>query len=142
MNAIEEYDAALERLRSGDTIRVPVGTRITNDAVSTEAGRGKGSIKKNRKGFDDLIRRIKEATQEQKANSQVNVETDVSKHNTASNQYFRMYQESLARELSLLYENQNLKEERVKLKSTIEKLNADLAELKRSKAPSKLHRVR
>jgi len=42
---IEEYYAALERLKAGRPKVVPKGSRITKDAVSVEAGRDIGSIK-------------------------------------------------------------------------------------------------
>lgn len=45
---LAEYFAALERLKAGKPRIVPKGSRITNDAISLEAGRGKGSIKKSR----------------------------------------------------------------------------------------------
>ena len=41
---IEEYFKALERLKKNKPLNVPIGTKITNDAVSLEAGRKKGTI--------------------------------------------------------------------------------------------------
>lgn len=49
------YYDALDRLKSGKPQVVPKGTKITNDAVSLEAGRKKGSIKKSRTIFAGLI---------------------------------------------------------------------------------------
>jgi hypothetical protein len=63
--AIDDYFAALERLKSGRPIIVPKGTRITNDAVALEAGRGKGTIKKSRPVFAKLIAAVEEAAKEQ-----------------------------------------------------------------------------
>jgi polyhydroxyalkanoate synthesis regulator phasin len=56
--AITDYFAALERLQAGRPVRVSKGTRITNDAVALEAGRGKGTIKKSRPVFAALIEAI------------------------------------------------------------------------------------
>lgn len=49
------YFDALDRLKSGKPQVVAKGTKITNDAVSLEAGRKKGSIKKSRSIFAGLI---------------------------------------------------------------------------------------
>jgi len=60
-SSLNEYWQALERLKQGKSQRVPRGTRISNDSVSLEAGRGKGSIKKSREGFALLIAAVDEA---------------------------------------------------------------------------------
>jgi hypothetical protein len=52
------YFEALERLKAGKPEVVAKGAKITNDAVSLEAGRKKGSIKKSRPIFEDLIAAI------------------------------------------------------------------------------------
>ena len=62
---LDDYFAALERLKKGTSKIVPKGTKITNDAVALEAGRGKGSIKKSRLVFADLIAAIDEAAKTQ-----------------------------------------------------------------------------
>ncbi|MGK5071043.1 hypothetical protein [Janthinobacterium sp. RT4P48] len=49
------YFEALDRLKAGKPQNVAKGTKISNDAVSLEAGRKKGSIKKSRLGFTRLI---------------------------------------------------------------------------------------
>lgn len=55
---LKDYFEALERLKKGKPTNVPKGTRITNDSVSLEAGRKKGTIKKSRPIFSDLIEAI------------------------------------------------------------------------------------
>lgn len=62
---LDDYFAALERLKKGKPKHVQKGTKITNDAVALEAGRGKGSIKKSRLVFADLIAAIDKAAQVQ-----------------------------------------------------------------------------
>jgi hypothetical protein len=95
-DVISEYEAALQRLIENTSQRVPPGTKITNDAVALEAGRGKGSIKKKREGFDGLILKIKAAAAKQKQDNNV-------KPNKASEKLFKdLYHESLARELMLI----------------------------------------
>jgi polyhydroxyalkanoate synthesis regulator phasin len=66
---LSEYFEALARLRAGRPIVVPKGSKITNDSVALEAGRGKGSIKKSRPVFSDLINAIDEAAAEQSSMS-------------------------------------------------------------------------
>jgi hypothetical protein len=63
--SLDEYFAALARLQEGTTQIVKKGTKITNDSVSLEAGRGKGSIKKSRPQFAALIAAIEIAATEQ-----------------------------------------------------------------------------
>ena len=58
MNTLQDYFDALERLKNNKTINVPLGTKISNDAVSLEAGRKKGTIKKSRPQFAELIAKI------------------------------------------------------------------------------------
>ena len=67
MNPMKEYYDALERLKINKPIFVPIGTKITKDAVSLEAGRKKGTIKKSRPQFEELIAEIEEAANKQKA---------------------------------------------------------------------------
>jgi hypothetical protein len=50
-NVLSEYFEALERLTKGRPVNVPKGSKITNDSVSLEAGRKKGTIKKSRPIF-------------------------------------------------------------------------------------------
>ena len=48
MNALNEYYAALERLKANKPTTLPKGSAINNDTVALEAGRKRGSIKKSR----------------------------------------------------------------------------------------------
>lgn len=64
-HAITEYFDALARLQTGRPLRVPKGTKISNDAVALEAGRGKGSIKKSRPAFVGLIQAINDSVAKQ-----------------------------------------------------------------------------
>lgn len=59
--AMHLYFEALRRLQEDNPIVVPKGTKISNDAVSLEAGRKKGSVKRSRPEFAGLIAAIKES---------------------------------------------------------------------------------
>ena len=105
-----EYYEALERLKKDAPIRVLKGTKITNDAVSLEAGRGKGSIKKSRPIFADLIVAIQIASEQQTlvVNTQ---DKKVEKLKSELDQCRKELEAALAREVSLLYELYEVKKE-------------------------------
>lgn len=46
MSALNDYYAALERLKTNKPIILPKGSTINNDTVAMEAGRKRGSIKR------------------------------------------------------------------------------------------------
>jgi len=60
---IDEYFDALERLKNNTPVQIPKGSKINNDNVSLEAGRKKGTIKKSRPVFGELIEEIKKANE-------------------------------------------------------------------------------
>lgn len=109
-----DYFEALERLKNNNSTIVSKGTKITNDSVALEAGRQKGSIKKSRLIFSDLILAIEEAAIEQ--SKQLNKpEEKIEKAKNDITYYKRAWEESLAREVSLLNEVFELKKEISKL---------------------------
>ena len=61
---MQDYWDALERLKSGCPCRVPLGSSINKDTVALEAGRKRGSIKKSRSSFGELIAAIDTANGE------------------------------------------------------------------------------
>jgi predicted transcriptional regulator len=61
MSALNEYYAALERLKANKPTVLPKGSAINNDTVALEAGRKRGSIKKSR--YAALIEAIEQAAQ-------------------------------------------------------------------------------
>ncbi len=101
--ALDDYFAALDRLVKGRPGVVPKGSKITNDSVSIEAGRGKGSIKKSRAVFEELIRAIDEAAATQVMPDQ-ELKERLDKARAKSAQYRQAWEAALAREVSLLYE--------------------------------------
>lgn len=110
MTALLNYFEALERLKINKPTKVAVGTKITNDSVSIEAGRSKGSIKKSRPGFQVLIDAIDLAAEEQ--SKQVDaVKIKVDGAETRAAQFLAERDAALAREISLLRELYALKKE-------------------------------
>lgn len=111
---LDDYFAALERLKKNRPNIVPKGTKITNDAVALEAGRGKGSIKKSRPVFSDLIQTIDSAASEhdKHANQQKKL---INKAKTSAEQSRRDLESALAREVSLLLELYEVKKKLARL---------------------------
>ena len=62
MSALNEYDAALERLKANKPTILPKGSAINNDTVALEAGRKRGSIKRSRHAA--LVQAIELAAQQ------------------------------------------------------------------------------
>ena len=100
---LDAYFSALERLKNGAPSIVPKGIKITNDSVALEAGRGKGSIKKSRPVFADLILAIDAAAKEQ-TNPKNEQKVQLTKVKAKSDQYRIELDACLAREISLLHE--------------------------------------
>lgn len=98
---LKDYFDALGRLKRGKPDNVPPGTKITNDSVSQEAGRKKGTIKKSRPVFSDLIEAIDAAAKaEGKPQDEARERLDRAKAEAAK--YRALWEEALAREVSLV----------------------------------------
>lgn len=100
---LTEYFDALERLKKGRPNIIEKGAKITNDAVSLEAGRKKGSIKKSRDFFRDLIAAIDAAAAEQTRPKAEQTER-LNKFKQTAGSLREQLDASLAREISLLAE--------------------------------------
>lgn len=99
---VEKYLAALERLKAQ-------GKPINNDAVAQEAGSGKGSIKRSRAGHAELIAAIERAAEEQR---QAKADNDpVPPLRLKIVLLGRQLDDALEREVNLLAENYQLREE-------------------------------
>ncbi|MES2009433.1 MAG: hypothetical protein V4468_11120 [Pseudomonadota bacterium] len=104
---VDKYLEALARLKAR-------GEHINNDAVAKEAGSGKGSIKKSRPGYASLIAAIEQAALEQK---QVKAAADPTLQLRQQLETLQQRLDSaLEREVCLLNEVYNLKEENRQLK--------------------------
>ena len=110
MSAMNDYFSALDRLINNKPERVPVGVRITKDAVSLEAGRKKGSIKKSRDMFSELIEAIDKARSEKKEPNH-GLKKRYANIKSRMEKYRNMYEEGVAREVMLLKRVQELEDE-------------------------------
>ena len=114
MNAIDEYYAALERLKANKPTILPKGSAINNDTVALEAGRKRGSIKKSRHAA--LIETIELAAQQAGQNvlsPTQRIEQAKSKTKAGKNDYEQLkedYEKLLEKCNSLLLENFELKQ--------------------------------
>ncbi|RMR37469.1 hypothetical protein ALP36_04379 [Pseudomonas syringae pv. coriandricola] len=95
-DVILQYETALQRLVENKPNILPPGSKITINNVALEAGRGKGSIRKDRECFDELREKTKAAAAKQKTENSA-------KPNKGAEKLFRdLYHKSLARELMLI----------------------------------------
>lgn len=101
MNTLNEYWLALERLQKNKPIILPKGSLINKDTVALEAGRKRGSIKKSRKNFTDLITAIDLANQIIDHQGQ-DIKTKLANERSKKANYRELYHQSLNRELMLL----------------------------------------
>jgi hypothetical protein len=101
--SLDEYFQALERIKNGHPRLVGRDTKITNDAVSLEAGRKKGSIKKSRELYKELIEAIDAAAIEQSRPQQERA-SRLNKVKQTAESLRTQLDDALARELSLLVE--------------------------------------
>lgn len=101
LDILKDYFEALERLKRGTPVNVRKGTKISNDSVSLEAGRKKGTIKKSRPIFSDLIEAVDAAaTADAKPRDEKQERLDTAKAEGA--RYRALWEEALAREVSLV----------------------------------------
>ena len=113
MSALNEYYAALERLKANKPIILPKGSAINNDTVAMEAGRKRGSIKKSRHAA--LIEAIEQAAPEMLQNvlsPAQQVEKAKNKTKAVKTDYQQLkedYEKLLEKCNSLLLENFELK---------------------------------
>ena len=99
---VDKYFAALERLKTR-------GEPISNDAVALEAGSGRGSIKKSRPAYAELIAAIDSAAEQQ---AKVRVASDpVPGLRQEIDDLTRRLDQSLDREVALLHEVYDLRAE-------------------------------
>lgn len=113
MSALNDYYAALERLKANKPTILPKGSAINNDTVALEAGRKRGSIKKSRHAV--LIEVIEQAAQETGQNilsPTQQLEKAKSKTKAVKTDYEQLkedYEKLLEKANSLLLENFELR---------------------------------
>ncbi len=106
-NQVGKYFEALERLKARNA-------PINNDAVSLEAGSGRGSIKKSRPAYIELVAAIDQAAKEQSAAKAAADPVPALRQNAAALQ--TLLDAALEREVCLLDEVFILREENRQLK--------------------------
>lgn len=105
MSAVDDYYAALERLKKNKPVKVPKGTAINQDTVALEAGKKRGSIRK-RPGFEQLIADIKDASESRAKRTPTEVVNEVVAKKDAEIENLTKENEMLkTRYMSLLYQN-------------------------------------
>jgi hypothetical protein len=100
-NILKDYFEALNRLKKGKPVNVPKGAKITNDSVSLEAGRKKGTIKKSRPIFSELIAAIDAAAQNEAGTGDA-LKSRLDEAKAQAARYRILWEEALAREVSLV----------------------------------------
>ncbi len=101
MNTLDDYYKALERLINNKPINVPKNTKINNDTVALEAGRKRGSIKKSREMFSDLLTKINEYSKNNNTEYK-ELQDKVFKFKNKALVYQELYENALNRELMLI----------------------------------------
>jgi len=118
MKSINDYWDALNRLKKNTPKRVPIGSKINKDTVSLEAGRKRGSIKKSRNGFSDLISEIEKAS-----NACTRPKSDlaltIKRIKSEKHDYREKYHQSLNREIMLLNRIAELEKKLNKLSNVV-----------------------
>ncbi len=113
MSVLNEYYAALERLKANKPTVLPKGSAINNDTVAFEAGRKRGSIKKSR--YAALVEAIELAAIDAEQNvlsPTQQVEKAKSKTKAVKTDYEQLkedYEKLLEKCNSLLMENYELR---------------------------------
>ena len=95
---LEEYYEALHRLINNNPVNVPKNSKINKDTVALEAGRKRGSIKKSREVFLELIEAIEKASAEKSKSTSQHME-QITKIKDKMNSFKHLYEDALNREL-------------------------------------------
>ena len=101
MSINKEYWQAFERLKQGNPIRVPKNSEINKDTVALEAGRNRGSIKKSRDSFTELINAIEQCKEHDQQQMPTAIEL-LKRERKLKNNYRELYHQALNRELMLV----------------------------------------
>ena len=102
MTVLDEYFSALNRLKNNSSVRVAKGSRINKDTVAIEAGRARGSIKKSRDMFTELIYEIDKGAHDQAKPGSNSLKHKLEKKTSEKERYRTLYHQALNRELMLL----------------------------------------
>ena len=95
---IDEYFEALDRLIKNQPINIQKGFKINKDSVALEAGRKRGSIKKSREVFHELIEAI-DTVASKISLPKKEIDNKISKIKSQRDNYKELYEKTLNREL-------------------------------------------
>ncbi|OQW70584.1 MAG: hypothetical protein BVN34_00950 [Proteobacteria bacterium ST_bin12] len=101
MDNLDDYWLALDRLKKNKPLILPKNSLINKDTVALEAGRKRGSIKKSRSNFNELILAIQLAA-ELTPNASKDLKCQLENVRTQKDNYRDFYHQSLNRELMLI----------------------------------------
>jgi len=91
---------ALKRLVDDAPVRVPSGTKISNDSVALEAGKARGSIKKSRLSYASLLQAI--SLERAKQSTKLSPAQRLKREKQRKLRYRDLYHQALNRELMLI----------------------------------------
>lgn len=114
---LQDYFAALDRLKSNNPINVPKNSKINKDMVALEAGRKRGSIKRSREMFLELIEAINIASNENNAHYD-KLTSKISQLKSSTQNYKELYEKAINKEIMYL-ERINELEKLLKKKSSL-----------------------
>ena len=116
MSINKEYWQAFERLKQGNPIRVPKNSEINKDTVALEAGRKRGSIKKSRDSFAELIEAIEQYSQPAQHQSPT-INERLKREQESKKNYRELYHQTRNRELMLVEQLARLEKELERFKN-------------------------
>jgi hypothetical protein len=126
--ALNEYYEALARLIANRPKRVAKGIKISNDSVAIEAGRCKGSIKKSRPGFLELIKAIHTARERQvNGSADEQQKAQIAKIKGLTKRYRDELDIAIGSLVSYVYQIHQLQQKTELLESQVNELTAQLA---------------
>ena len=118
MPANKEYWQALERLKQGNPIRVPKYSQINKDTVALEAGRKRGSIKKSRDSFTELIKAIEQCQEQDQQQMPTAIER-LKRERTLKINYRELYHQELNSKLMLVERLSQVEKELKQFKNVV-----------------------
>lgn len=100
MKTLKTYHEALKRLKTNKPIRIKGNYKINKDTVALEAGMKRGTIKKSRPIFEQLIIDIENAENERTAKTTKYID-QIEKYKAKAKKFESLYNEAINRELML-----------------------------------------
>lgn len=122
--ALDDYYDALQRLINNKPLNISKDSKINNDTVALEACRKRGSIKRSREGFEQLITDILEA-EAKRTQGVRKLQGKLEKTKQDKINVEILYNESLNRELMYLETINELEKEIEKYRHPENSINRD-----------------